>query len=373
MIKENGVDTVVFAYSDVPHLHVMHKASEALAAGASFMLLGPTDTMLKSSKPVIAVCAARTGSGKSQTSRRVLEALNNMGKRPVVVRHPMPYGDLLSQRVQRFSKPEDLNRAKCTVEEREEYAPHIERGAVVYAGVDYEAILRQAEKEADVIVWDGGNNDFPFYKPDLLIVVVDPHRAGHETLYHPGETNVRMADVIVVNKVDTAKAEDVKKVEENVKSLNPSATIIECRSRIIVDDPNAIRGKSVLVVEDGPSITHGELPYGAAYFAAKMNGAREIVDPKAFAVGAIKDAFHQYSQLSVAIPAVGYGEQQIKDLEETVNRAPAELIVSATPVRLTDVAKLNKPLVQVRYELEEIGRPTIADVIREALRSAGVV
>ncbi len=368
LIRENGVDTVVFAYSDVSHLHVMHKASEALAAGASFMLLGPTDTMLKSSKPVIAVCAARTGSGKSQTSRKVLEVLNKLGRRPVVVRHPMPYGDFLAQRVQRFSKPEDLDRAKCTVEEREEYEPHIARGAVVYAGVDYEAILRQAEKEADVIVWDGGNNDFPFYRPDLLIVVVDPHRAGHEILYHPGETNVRMADVIVVNKVDTAEAENVKIVEENVKSLNPNAAIIECRSRIIVDDPNAIRGKSVLVVEDGPSITHGELPYGAAYYAAKMNGAREIVDPKEFAVGAIKDAFQRYPRLSVAIPAVGYSEQQIKDLQETINRAAAELVVSATPVRLTEVAKLNKPLVQVRYELEEIGKPTIEDVVRDALK-----
>jgi len=368
LIEENGVDTVVFAYSDVSHLHVMHKASEVLAAGASFMMLGPTDTMLKSSKPVIAVCAARTGSGKSQTSRRVLDALKKMGEKSVVIRHPMPYGDLLAQRAQRFSRLEDLDRAKCTVEEREEYEPLIARGAVVYAGVDYGEILRQAEKEGDVIIWDGGNNDFPFYKPDLLIVVVDPHRAGHETLYYPGETNVRMADVVVVNKVDTAKAEDVRTVKENVKSLNPDATVIECRSKIIVDDPSAIRGKSVIVVEDGPSITHGELAYGAAYYAAKMNGAREIVDPKEFAVGAIKDAFHRYPQLSVAIPAVGYSEQQTKDLQETINRAAAELVVSATPVRLTEVAKLNKPLVQVRYELEEIGKPTIEDVVRAALK-----
>jgi len=368
LIKEHNVDTVVFAYSDVSHSYVMHKASEALSAGASFMLLGPKDTMLKSSKPVIAVCAARTGSGKSQTSRRVLEAVSAMGKRAVVVRHPMPYGDLLAERVQRFSKPEDLEAANCTVEEREEYSPHLERGAVVYAGVDYEEILRMAEKEADVIIWDGGNNDFPFFKPDLLIVVVDPHRPGHEISYHPGETNVRMADVIVVNKVDTARSDNIKRVEDNVRSLNPKATMIECRSKILVDSPGSITGKSVLVVEDGPSITHGELPYGAAYYAARMNGAREIVDPAPFAVGAIRDAMQKYSHLSVAIPAVGYGASQIGDLQETINRVPAEIVVSATPVRLSAIAKLNKPVVQVRYELEETGRPTIEDTVRERLK-----
>jgi len=345
----------------------MRKASESLAAGASFMLLGPSDTMLKSSKPVVAVCAARTGSGKSQTSRRVLEALRKLNRKPVVVRHPMPYGDLLTQRVQRFSKLEDLDAAKCTVEEREEYVPHIEKGVTVYAGVDYEEILRRAEKEADVIVWDGGNNDFPFFKPDLLIVVVDPHRPGHEISYHPGETNVRMADVIVVNKVDTARAESIRRVKENVRSVNPSATIIDCRSRLIVEKPEMIRGKSVLVVEDGPSITHGELPYGAAYYAARLHGARDIVNPQPFAVGAIRDAMQQYAHISVAVPAVGYGEQQLADLQETINRVPAELVVSATPVRLNAIAELNKPVVQVRYELEEKGEPTIEDIIRKKL------
>ena len=368
LIREHGVDTVVFAYSDMSHVHVMHKASEALSAGASFMLLGPNDTMLKSSKPVIAVCAARTGSGKSQTSRRVLEAVSRMGKKAVVVRHPMPYGDLLAERVQRFSKLGDLEAANCTVEEREEYAPHLERGAVVYAGVDYQEILRMAEKEADVIIWDGGNNDFPFFKPDLLIVVVDPHRPGHEIWYHPGETNVRMADVILVNKVDTARPDNIKKVEDNVRSLNPKATIIECKSKILVKDPESINGKSVLVVEDGPSITHGELPYGAAYYAARMNGAREIVDPTPFAVGAIREAMQKYSHLSVAVPAVGYSASQISDLQETINRVPADVVVSATPVRLSAIAKLNKPVVQVRYELEETGRPTIEDIVRRVLK-----
>ena len=368
LIKENSVALVVFAYSDVSHLHVMHKASEVLAAGASFMLLGPADTMLKSSKPVIAVCAARTGSGKSQTSRRVLEVLSKMGKRAVVVRHPMPYGDLVTQRVQRFSKPEDLDDAKCTVEEREEYAPHIKLGAVVYAGVDYEEILRRAEREADFIIWDGGNNDFPFFKPDLLIVVTDPHRPGHELLYHPGETNVRMADIIVINKVDTAKADSVRRVRENVKSINPDAIVVECRSRIIVENPDAVKGKSVLVIEDGPSITHGELPHGAAYYAARLLGAREILNPQAFAVGSIRDALHQYSHISDAIPAVGYGEAQLRDLQETVNAVPAEIVISATPVNLAEIMELNKPVVQVRYELEEVSEPTLADVLKERLK-----
>ncbi len=365
LIKEHNVDFVVFAYSDVSHEYVMHKASEVLAAGASYLLLGPKHTMLKSSKPVIAVVAGRTGSGKSQTTRRVVEILRNMGKKVVVIRHPMPYGDLVAQRVQRFATYEDLDKYNCTIEEREEYEPHIDRGAVVYAGVDYEAILREAEKEADIILWDGGNNDFPFYIPDLTITVVDPHRPGHEVTYHPGETNVRLADVIVINKIDTADLESIELVRANVREVNPKAIIVEAASPLFVDEPEKIRGKRVLVVEDGPTLTHGEMSYGAGYIAAIKYGAAEIVPAREFAVGTIKAAYEKYPQVSEVLPAVGYSEQQLKDLEATINATPADVVVSATPINLARVIKVNKPIVRVRYELQEIGKPTLEDIIKE--------
>jgi len=365
LIKEHNVDFVVFAYSDVSHEYVMHKASEVLAAGASYLLLGPKHTMLKSSKPIIAVVAGRTGSGKSQTTRRVVEILRNMGKKVVVIRHPMPYGDLVAQRVQRFASYEDLDRYNCTIEEREEYEPHIDRGAVVYAGVDYEAILREAEKEADIILWDGGNNDFPFYIPDLTITVVDPHRPGHEVTYHPGETNVRIADVVVINKIDTADLESIELVRANVRDVNPDAIIVEAASPLFVDDPEMIRGKRVLVVEDGPTLTHGEMSYGAGYIAAIKYGAAEIVPAREFAVGTIKEAYEKYPQVSEVLPAVGYSEQQLKDLEATINATPADVVVSATPINLARVIKVNKPIVRVRYELQEIGKPTLEDIIKD--------
>ncbi len=365
LIKKYNVDFVVFSYSDVSHEYVMHKASLVHAAGASYMLLGPGHTMIKSSKPVIAVVAGRTGSGKSQTTRRVVEILREMGKKVVVIRHPMPYGDLVKQRVQRFATYEDLDKHNCTIEEREEYEPHIDRGAVVYAGVDYEAILREAEKEADIILWDGGNNDFPFYVPDLTITVVDPHRPGHEVTYHPGETNVRLADVIVINKVDTADLENIEFVRENVRAVNPDAIIIEAASPLFVEDPDAIRGKRVLVVEDGPTLTHGEMSYGAGYIAAIKYGAAEIVRAKEFAVGTIKAAYEKYTQIEEVLPAVGYSEQQLKDLEETINATDADVVVSATPINLERVIKVNKPMVRVRYELQEIGKPTLEDIIKK--------
>ncbi|RLI31947.1 GTPase, partial [Candidatus Bathyarchaeota archaeon] len=318
LIREYGVDQVVFAYSDVSHEYVMHRASIALAAGADFRLMGPSTTMLKARVPVVSVCAVRTGAGKSQTSRRVTKILRSRGYRVVVVRHPMPYGDLRKQVCQRFSTLEDLDRYECTIEEREDYEPHIMNGVVVFAGVDYEKILREAEKEADIIVWDGGNNDLPFYRPDLHIVVVDPHRPGHELRYHPGEANLRMADVVVVNKVGTADPENVSLVEENVRRVNPRATVIRARSSIMVDDPEAIRGKRVLVIEDGPTLTHGEMPYGAGTIAAKRFGAAEMVDPRPYAVGSIVKAYEKYRHLGPILPALGYGERQIKELEETI-------------------------------------------------------
>lgn len=368
LIKKYDVDFVVFSYSDVSHEYVMHKASLVHAAGASFMLLGPKHTMLKSEKPVIAVVAGRTGSGKSQTTRRVVEILSKLGKKVVVVRHPMPYGDLVKQRVQRFASYEDLDKYNCTIEEREEYEPHIDRGVVVYAGVDYEAILRNAEKEADVVVWDGGNNDFPFFSPDLTITVVDPHRPGHEVTYHPGETNVRLADVIVINKIDTANLEDIEFVRENVRAVNPGAIIVEGASPLFIDNPDLVKGKRVLVVEDGPTLTHGEMSYGAGYIAAIKYGASEIVRAKEFAVGTIKEAYEKYPQIEEVLPAVGYSEQQLKDLENTINAIDADIVISATPINLARVIKVNKPIVRVRYELQEIGKPTLEDIIVERLK-----
>ncbi len=368
LIKKYDVDEVILAYSDLSYNYVMDRASRVLAAGADFKLMGPKATMLKSSKPVIAVCAVRTGCGKSQTTRRVVSLLLKHGLKVVVVRHPMPYGDLAKQKVQRFETFEDLDKYNCTIEEREEYEPHLERGVVVYAGVDYEAILREAEKEADVIVWDGGNNDFPFFKPDLFIVVADPHRAGHEVSYYPGSTNLRMADVVVINKEETAEPEKVQIVRENVLRVNPKATIIDAASPIFVQNPEMIKGKRVLVIEDGPTVTHGEMPYGAGYVAAQKFGAKEIVDPRPYAVGSIKEAFEKYPHLSKVLPAIGYYGQQIKDLEETVNNAPVDVVVSATPIDLTRVIKPNKPIVRVKYELQEIGMPTLEDVISKFLK-----
>ncbi|MCX8173614.1 MAG: cyclic 2,3-diphosphoglycerate synthase [Thermoplasmata archaeon] len=368
IIKEKGVDEVVFSYSDVSHEYVMHRASIALANGAGFRLIPPKVTMLKAAVPVIAVCAVRTGAGKSQTTRRVAKILQNLGKKVVVVRHPMPYGDLKEQAVQRFASYDDMDRYKCTIEEREEYEPHIDNGIVVYAGVDYEKILRQAEKECDVLLWDGGNNDLPFYKPDLHIVVADPHRPGHEAKYHPGEANLRMADVVIINKVDTASPENVEAVKTSIREMNPDADIIEAGSPISTDHPEMIRGKSVLVVEDGPTLTHGEMKYGAGTIAARRFGAREIVEPEQYAVGSIKKTFKKYPHLKNLLPAMGYGKTQIQELQETINKVPCDLVVSGTPINLERVMKVNKPILRVRYELDEIGRPNLEDMIKTYLR-----
>jgi predicted GTPase len=364
LIKEKNVDLVVFAYSDVSHEYVMNRASRALSAGASFMLLGPKDTMLKSNKPVIAVGAIRTGSGKSQTTRRVADILKSLGKKVAVVRHPMPYGDLRKQVVQKFETYEDLGKYNVTIEEREEFEPHLDRGNVVFAGVDYEKILREAESIADVILWDGGNNDFPFFKPDLFIVVTDPHRVGHELRYHPGETNLRMADVIVINKIDTASLENINTLRKNIFSTNPDAIVIEAASPIFVENQELIRGKRVLCIEDGPTTTHGEMKFGAAYIAALKFGAREIIKPYEYAVGSIKKAMETWGVYEV-LPALGYSERQIRELEEVINSSPAEIIISATPINLSRVIKTNKPILRVRYELQEIGKPTLEDVIRD--------
>jgi predicted GTPase len=364
LIKEKNVDLVVFAYSDVSHEYVMNRASRALSAGASFMLLGPKDTMLKSNKPVIAVGAIRTGSGKSQTTRRVADILKSLGKKVAVVRHPMPYGDLRKQVVQKFETYEDLEKYNVTIEEREEFEPHLDRGNVVFAGIDYEKILREAESIADVILWDGGNNDFPFFKPDLFIVVTDPHRVGHELRYHPGETNLRMADVIVINKIDTASLENINTLRKNIFSANPDAIVIESASPIFVENHELIRGKRVLCIEDGPTTTHGEMKFGAAYIAALKFGAKEIIKPYEYAVGSIKKAMETWGVYEV-LPALGYSDRQIKELEEVINSSPAEIIISATPINLSRVIKTNKPILRVRYELQEIGKPTLEDVIRD--------
>jgi predicted GTPase len=363
LIKELKADQVVFAYSDVPHEYVMHKASLVLACGADFRLMGPKETQVKSTKPVVSVCAVRTGSGKSQTTRRVSLILRGMGFKVAAIRHPMPYGNLVRQEVQRFADYDDLEEHECTIEEREEYEPHIDNGVIVYAGVDYEKILRQAEKEVDIILWDGGNNDFPFYVSDLQIVVADPHRPGHEYSYHPGETNVRMADIFVINKVDTADAENVIKVRESLRKLNPKAVVIEAASPLFVDDPDAIRGKRVLVVEDGPTLTHGEMAYGAGYIAARRFGAKEIVDPRPFAVKSISATYQKYPKTGPILPAMGYGEAQTRDLEETINRSDVDMVIIGTPIDLNRIIKINKPAQRVRYELQEIGQPTLEDLL----------
>ncbi|MEM3536209.1 MAG: cyclic 2,3-diphosphoglycerate synthase [Candidatus Bathyarchaeia archaeon] len=367
LIREHDVDQVVFAYSDVSHEYVMHKASIALACGADFRLMGPKTTMLKAKVPVVSIGAVRTGSGKSQTSRQVAKILKNKGLRVVAIRHPMPYGDLRRQIWQRFASYEDLDRHECTIEEREEYEPHIDNGIIVYAGVDYEKILRQAEAEADVIVWDGGNNDLPFYKPDLHIVVADPHRAGHEIAYHPGEANLRMADIVIINKVETADPKNVKQVKENIKMVNPKATILEAASPITVDKPELIKGKRALVIEDGPTLTHGNMPYGAATIIAKSLGAKELVDPRPYAVGSIKDAYKKYSHLQALLPALGYGEKQIAELKETIDRVPCDVVVIGTPIDLRRVMTINKPTTRVKYELQVLGPVSLEQILEDFL------
>ena len=366
LIVRHEIDDVVFSYSDVSHETVMHLASRVLVAGAGFRLLNPRRTMLASSKPIISVGAVRTGSGKSQTSRRILDILQGeLGyQRVVAVRHPMPYGNLAEQAVQRFASHADMNRHLCTIEEREEYEPYVERGAVIFAGVDYEAILRQAEQEADIIIWDGGNNDLPFYRPDYHVVVVDPHRPGHELRYHPGEANVRLADAIVVNKIDTAEPAGVDTVLANVRAMNPRATVVRGASPLSVDDPAAIAGKRVLVIEDGPTLTHGEMAYGAGVMAARQYGAAEIVDPRPYAVRTIAATYQKYPTTGPVLPAMGYGREQMADLEETINRTPVDLVLVATPIDLARLVDIDKPSQRVRYELQEIGRPTLTDLLR---------
>ena len=365
LIKEHGVEQVVFAYSDVPHEYVMHKASLVTAAGADFRLMGTRETQVKSTKPVVSVCAVRTGAGKSQTTRRVSLILRDMGYKVAAIRHPMPYGNLVAQEVQRYANYDDLDEYECTIEEREEYEPHIDNGVIVYAGVDYEKIVRQAEQEVDIVLWDGGNNDFPFYVPDLQIVVADPHRPGHELRYYPGETNALMADVFVINKVDTADPDNVIQLRENLRALNPDAIQIEAASPLFVDDPDSIKGKRVLVIEDGPTLTHGGMKYGAGYVAARRFGAAEIVDPRPFAVKSIAATYKKYPDTGPILPAMGYGEAQTRDLEETINKADVDMVIIGTPIDLTRVIKINKPYQRVRYELQEIGQPTLEDILKE--------
>jgi predicted GTPase len=364
LVRRERVDEVVFAYSDVTHEHVMHVGSIALAAGADYRLLGPRSTELASKKPVVAICAVRTGAGKSQTTRHVAALLRAGGMRVAVLRHPMPYGDLVKQAVQRFERYEDLDAADATIEEREEYEPHIAEGNIVFAGIDYAAILARAEQEADVLVWDGGNNDTPFLTPDLHIVVCDPHRAGHELRYHPGEANLRMADVCLVNKVDTARPEDVEAVLDSIRTVNPRAEVVRAASPFVVEnDTHEIAGKRVLAVEDGPTLTHGEMAYGAAVLAAKQHGAAALVDPRPFAVGSIKETFAKYPHVSELLPAMGYGRRQMEELRETIARSDAELVLIGTPIDLRRVIELDKPALRVSYRLQELGEPTLADIL----------
>jgi len=365
LIKKNDIDEVVFAYSDVKHEYVMSKGSEVMAAGADYKIMGSNSTMIKSEVPLIAICATRTGVGKSQTTRRVARILNKMGKKVVVIRHPMPYGDLAKQAVQRYEKYKDMDKHKCTIEEMEEYEPHIDMGNILYAGVDYERILREAEKEADVILWDGGNNDMPFYKPDLFITLVDPHRPGHELIYYPGEINLRMADVCLINKISTAYPEGIAEVRENIRKVNPDATVVDAASPLFVDNPDIIRGKRVLVIEDGPTLTHGGMKYGAGAIAARKFGAAELIDPRPYAVGSIIDTFNKYNHLSDILPAMGYGEKQMSELEETIKNSECEAVVVGTPIDLSRIINIDKPKTRVRYELQEVGKPDLEDVIAE--------
>ena len=365
IIREREIDVVVFSYSDISHVNLMHLASRAVAAGSDFWLLGANHTQLKARVPVITVCAVRTGCGKSPVSRRIITELRELGWKPVVVRHPMPYGDLASEAVQRFGTVSDLERQKCTIEEREEYEPHLADGTTVYAGVDYEGILREAERDGDLILWDGGNNDTPFYHSDLQFVVADPHRAGHELAYYPGEVNLRCADVIVINKVDTAALHDLETVRLNIRLHNPLATVVEAACRVKPANPQSIKGRRVLVVEDGPTLTHGEMPYGAGVVAARQCGAAELVDPRPYAVGSIRGVYERYPHLTALLPAMGYSDMQRHELEETINRVPCDLVVVATPVDLARIISVNKPCVRISYEIEELTRPGLADIMRE--------
>ena len=365
LIKKHDICEVFFAYSDVSHNYVMHKASQVHAAGASFTLLGPDETMIKSKLPLISVCAVRTGCGKSQTSRKITLLLKEKGKSVAVIRHPMPYGDLARQKVQRFATYEDMIEQECTIEEMEEYEPHIQNGIIVYAGVDYGAILEEAEKEADIILWDGGNNDFSFYRADLEIVVVDPHRPGHELMYYPGETNFRRAQVLVINKMDSAEKDKLDQLLDNIQQFNPGATIIRANSALSVPEGEDIAGKTVLVIEDGPTLTHGGMPYGAGILAATQYGASKIVDPRPYAVGSIKDTFQKYSHLDKVLPAMGYGKKQIDELAQTIDRADCDLVVSGTPIDLGRLIKTNKRILRVTYALEEIGSPNLKEVLEK--------
>jgi predicted GTPase len=367
LIKKHDVDLVVLSYSDLPHEVVMNKGALVNAAGADFMLMGTKNTMVKTSKPLVTICAVRTGCGKSQTTRAVIKALKAKGLKVVSIRHPMPYGDLVKQKVQRFATLEDLDKHNCTIEEMEEYEPHIRMNSVIYAGVDYEAIVREAEKEADVIVWDGGNNDIPFYCSDkqVNIVVVDPHRPGDEISYYPGETNLHLADVIVINKIDSADIDDINEVRANIRSINRKAQIIDAASPLSVDKPELITDKRVLVVEDGPTLTHGEMTYGAGVIAAEKYGCADLIDPRQWAVGGILETFEKYPEIGVLLPAMGYSAQQIKDLEQTINSTDCDSVVIATPIDLRRLIKIKHPACQVQYDLQEIGKPTIADVLKD--------
>ena len=367
LIREQGIDEVWFSYSDISHMDLMHKGSRVIAWGAHFGICSAPRTMLRSSKPVIAVTAVRTGVGKSQTTRYISRILRDLGKKVVAIRHPMPYGDLTKQVAQRFETYEDLDRYECTIEEREEYEPHIDNGFIVYAGVDYEKILRQAEHEAEAILWDGGNNDTPFYRPDLHITLLDPHRPGHELSYYPGETNFRMADLLIVNKVNTADPKNVEQVLENCRRENPGARVIQCRSAIRVDHPELIRGKRALVVEDGPTLTHGGMTYGAGWYAAQEAGAAEIVDPVPYAVGSIRETYEKYPNARKILPAMGYGERQIRELEATINATPADVVVEGTPIELRRILKTDKPIADVRYELEEVEPGVIEAEVRRVV------
>lgn len=363
LIEKLNVQDVYFSYSDVPYTYVMDKSADVMKAGANFILLGPGETMVESVKPVVSVCAVRTGCGKSQTTRKVGEILQEMGYKVAAIRHPMPYGDLVKQKVQKFETIEDLKKHECTIEEMEEYEPHIRSGITVFAGVDYEAILREAEKIADVILWDGGNNDLPFYKSDLEIVVVDPHRPDHELLYYPGGANFKRADVIVINKIDTADLDDIIQVRENIFEFNPNAVVVDGASPIYVEGGEKIKGKKVLVIEDGPTLTHGEMKYGAGIMAANKYGAAELVDPRPYAVGTIAETYEKYPEIGILLPAMGYGEQQMKDLEKTINNIEADLVIVATPIDLGRIVNFKKPTVRVSYDLEEIGTPTLKEIL----------
>ncbi len=365
LIRDLDADLCVFSYSDVSYREVMSVASEVNAAGADFVLIGTKETMIGSSKPVVSVGAVRTGCGKSQTSRKVIEELMGLGLKVVAIRHPMPYGDLSAQKVQRFAELEDLEKHNCTIEEMEEYEPHVVRGNVIYAGIDYEAIIREAEKEADVIVWDGGNNDFPFYKTDLMITIADPHRPGDELNYYPGETNLRLADVIVINKMETASPENIQVVRDNIEKINPGAVVVDAASPVTVDQPDLIRGKRILAVEDGPTLTHGGTKLGAAIVAARKFGASDIVDPRPYAVGRIQETFDIYPEIGSLLPAMGYGKEQKKDLEETINKTDCDTVIVGTPIDLSRILKVNKPMVRVGYDLQEIGSPNLHDVLKE--------